>query len=195
MMQYYFVYKPYGMLSQFTPEQEGQITLADLDFSFPSDAYPVGRLDSDSEGLLLITNDKSLNSKLLNPKNHNPKTYLAQVEGIPSEADLDKLRKGVVISINGQPYKTRPAQLRLLTEEPDLPPRNPPIRVRKSVPDSWLEMMLTEGKNRQVRRMGAAAGYPVLRLVRIAIGPYRLGVGELAGLLPGQVLQLKTFRL
>ncbi len=194
-MQYYFVFKPYGMLSQFTREQEGQVTLADLGFHFPANAYPVGRLDADSEGLLLITNDKSLNAKLLNPKSHAPKTYLAQVEGIPSEADLEKLRQGIVIRINGEAYRTKPAQVRLLTEAPDLPVRNPPIRVRKSIPDSWLEITLTEGKNRQVRRMGAAVGFPVLRLVRIAIGAYRLGDGVLAGLQPGQVLAVNSFRV
>ena len=193
IMPYYFVYKPYGMLSQFTPEEEGQTTLSDLDFIFPKNAYPVGRLDSDSEGLLLITDDKTLNAKLLNPKNHIQKSYWAQVEGIPAEADLEKLRQGIEIRINGQAYKTRPAKVVLLTDAPDVPPRNPPIRVRKSIPDSWLEITLTEGKNRQVRRMGAAAGYPVLRLVRVAIGTYRVGIGELAGLQPGQVLSVKTF--
>lgn len=194
IMPYYFVYKPYGMLSQFTPEQEGQITLTDLDFNFPKNAYPVGRLDSDSEGLLLITDDKSLNTKLLNPKNHIQKSYLAQVEGIPGEADLEKLRRGIDIKVNGLAYKTRPAKVVLLTEAPDVPPRNPPIRVRKSIPDSWVEITLTEGKNRQVRRMCAAAGYPVLRLVRVSIGPYRLDAGELLGLQPGQVLAANTFQ-
>lgn len=189
-MPLFFLYKPFGMLSQFTPDHAGQITLADLDFRFPKNAYPVGRLDADSEGLLLLTDDKSLNFKLLNPNEHVAKTYWAQVEGLPSEADLDKLRHGVDIQINGQTHRTRPAKLHLLSTEPDLPPRVPPVRFRKSVPDCWLEITLTEGKNRQIRRMCAAIGFPVLRLVRVAIGDWRLGAGELAELLPGQVRAL-----
>lgn len=186
-MPHFLLYKPFGMLSQFTPDHPGQATLADLDFEFPKDAYPVGRLDADSEGLLLLTTDKSLNFKLLNPQNHISKTYWAQVEGLPMDADLEKLRRGVDIQINGKTHRTRPARVRLLTEAPDLPPRVPPVRFRKSVPDCWLEIMLTEGKNRQVRRMCAAAGFPVLRLVRVAIDQWRLGEGALVGMLPGEV--------
>jgi 23S rRNA pseudouridine2457 synthase len=186
-MHYFLVFKPFGMLSQFTPEQEGQVTLRDLAFSFPKDAYPVGRLDADSEGLLLLTDDRALNFKLLNPKNHISKIYLVQVEGLPTEADLDQLRRGVDIRINGKIHRTSPAPVRLLKTPPDLPPREPPIRVRKSVPDCWLEITLTEGKNRQVRRMCAAAGFPVLRLVRIGLGKHRLGEGILAGMAPGAV--------
>lgn len=171
------------MLSQFTREVPGQVTLADLDFTFPSDVYPVGRLDSDSEGLLLLTNDKRLNQKLLDPKNGHPRTYHAQVEGIPSETALEKLRTGVEISIDGKKHRTAPAKATHLTTPPQLPDRNPPIRFRKSVPDSWIELELTEGKNRQVRRMCAAVGLPVLRLVRVAIGKMQLGK-----MLPGDVV-------
>ncbi|MBX2892936.1 MAG: pseudouridine synthase [Saprospiraceae bacterium] len=189
-MPHFIVFKPYGMLSQFTPDHPGQTTLADLGFAFPKNAYPVGRLDADSEGLLLLTDDKTLNFKLLNPKSHVAKIYWAQVEGIPAAGDLEKIRRGTDIRINGQTHRTRPAAVRLLTATPDLPPREPPIRVRQTVPDSWLEITLTEGKNRQVRRMCAAIGFPVLRLVRVGLGPFRLGEGTLAGVLPGDVRQV-----
>lgn len=186
-MQHYFLYKPYGMLSQFTPDHDGQVTLADLAFAFPKDVYPVGRLDADSEGLLLLTNDKSLNAQLLNPHQHYPKTYWAQVEGDPGEADLDKLRYGVDIRVRKKTHRTRPANVRRLEAEPILPPRVPPVRYRKSVPDTWIEITLTEGKNRQVRRMCAAVGFPVLRLARAAIGPYVLGKPPLVGMDSGEV--------
>ena len=186
-MHYFFIYKPYGMLSQFTPDHEGQRCLADMGFKFPANVYPVGRLDADSEGLLLLTDDKTLNAKMLNPKQHVSKTYWAQVEGIPDELDLDKLRRGIEIKVKGQTYRTRPTPVRLLPELPDLPPRVPPIRFRQTTPDRWIEIVLTEGKNRQVRSMCAAIGFPVLRLVRVAIGPYRLGEGVLADMVPGTV--------
>jgi len=192
-MPYYFVYKPYGMLSQFTQEQESQVTLAHLDFSFPKDAYPVGRLDADSEGLLLITNDKSLNAKLLNPEQHTPKTYYAQVEGVPTKAHLEKLQLGVTITVNGKPYKTAPAKVIHLSVEPILPPRQPPIRYRASVPESWLSITLVEGKNRQVRKMCAAIGFPVLRLVRVAIEDYALNKAPLMDMKPGEVRILNQF--
>lgn len=186
-MHYFFLYKPFGMLSQFTPDHEGQVTLAELEYDFPKDVYPVGRLDSDTEGLLLLTDDKTLNAKLLNPKSHFPKTYWAQVEGIPAEPDVDLLRRGVDIRIKKKVHRTHRAEVTLLTGEPDLPPRVPPIRFRKSVPDAWLEITLTEGKNRQVRRMCAAIGFPVLRLVRSGIGRYRLNEGLLVEMSPGEV--------
>lgn len=193
-MHYYLIYKPYGMLSQFTPEQEGQSTLADLPFVFPAQVYPVGRLDADSEGLLLLTDDKALNARLLNPKQHFPKTYWAQVEGAPGEADLEKLRHGVDIKVKGTLYRTQTAQARLLPDIPSLPARIPPVRFRKTVPDSWIEITLTEGKNRQVRSMCAAVGFPVLRLVRVAIGAYRLGEGVLKEMAPGTVCALQRFK-
>jgi len=190
-MPHFFVFKPYGMLSQFTPDHPGQGTLADLGFPFPKNAYPVGRLDADSEGLLLLTDDTALNAQLLHPNSRFPKTYLAQVEGAPDEAAIEKLRAGVDIKINGKIHRTRPATVRRLAVAPELPPREPPIRFRKSVPDCWLEITLTEGKNRQVRRMCAAVGFPVLRLVRVGLGAYRLGAGVLAGLGAGDVREVE----
>ena len=190
---YFFLYKPYGVLSQFTPEQAGQRTLADLGYDFPPEVYPVGRLDADSEGLLLLTDDKTLNARLLSPKRHVAKTYWAQVEGAPGEADIEKLRRGVEIKVKGAAYRTRPARALLLAAPPELPPREPPVRFRKTVPDTWVEITLTEGKNRQARSMCAAIGFPVLRLVRVAFGPYRLGEGVLKGLLPGDVVSLERF--
>ncbi len=185
-LRYFVMYKPYGMLSQFSRETPTQVTLADLAFDFPKDVYPVGRLDSDSEGLLLLTNDKTLNAKLLNPKNEHPRTYWAQVEGLPDEVALDHLRQGVRLQIDGKFFQTRPAAARLLMAAPDLPERQPPVRFRKTVPDAWLELMLIEGKNRQVRRMCAAVGFPVLRLVRVQIGQLTL-----AGMLPGEVREIE----
>lgn len=181
-MHYFLIYKPYGMLSQFTAEQQEQRTLADLGYKFPPNVYPVGRLDADSEGLLLLTDDKSFTDRLLNPKNAHPRTYMVQVEGIPDDEALEKLRQGVEIRINQKIHKTRKCQARLLGRPPTLPEREPPIRVRQTVPDRWIELTLTEGKNRQVRRMCAAVGFPVLRLVRIKIHHLDLG-----GLIPGEV--------
>ncbi len=130
----------------------------------------MGRLDHDSEGLLLLTDDGALAHRLLDPRSGHERTYWAQVERTPDEAALEKLRSGVVI----EKQKTRPARARLLEHEPELPPRPVPIRFRKSVPTAWIELTLTEGRNRQVRKMTAAVGYPTLRLVRVAFGPIRL---------------------
>lgn len=182
---YFLAYKPYGMLSQFSKEGD-KPTLADLDFTFPKDAYPIGRLDHDSEGLLLITNDKSLNSKLLNPKHHYKKTYWVQVDREITDEAIELLRKGVTINVNGE-YRTRPATVNRITE-PDLPERVPPIRFRINVPTSWIEITITEGKNRQIRKMTAAVGYPTLRLIRSAIGPlsiYHMNPGDIK-VIPGK---------
>lgn len=176
------------MLSQFTPEG-AHTTLADLDFSFPKDVYPVGRLDADSEGLLLLTNDNYLKTKLLEPKNKHLRTYFVQVEGLINDEACEQLRKGVSISINGKAYVTLPAQASILSE-PLVPKRNPPIRFRQNIPTSWLSISLHEGKNRQVRRMTAAVGFPTLRLVRWGIG--KINLTNLMPLLAnsGDVLEL-----
>ncbi len=168
MEQYYIIFKPYNVLSQFSKEGPEDVTLSDLNFTFPKEVYPVGRLDKDSEGLLLLSNDKTLNIKLLNPKKEHTRTYWVQVEGEPTSDALLKLTKGVDISINGKTHRTLPANVDVLEEEEtkQLPPRNPPIRFRANIPTTWLALTLIEGKNRQVRRMCAAIGYPVLRLVR-----------------------------
>ena len=181
---YFLIYKPYGMMSQFSRESD-KPTLADLNFTFPKDAYPVGRLDHDSEGLLLITNDKTLNNRLLNPKNHYQKTYWVQVDREITEEAIEKLCKGVVINVNGE-YKTKPAIVRRI-ESPEIPDRIPPVRFRLNVPTSWIEIVLTEGKNRQVRKMTASVGFPTLRLIRTAIGMLKL-----SSMQPGEVLTLST---
>lgn len=172
------------MLSQFTKEGEHK-TLADLRFKFPKDAYPIGRLDSDSEGLLFLTNDKRVNHLLLNPKFKHTRTYLAQVEGIFSGEAKRKLEQGVSISVDGKDYKTFPAKIALVGA-PNLPERNPPIRFRKNIPTSWIEVTLREGKNRQVRKMTASAGFPTLRLVRIRIEKL-----SLEKMTPGEVREIK----
>jgi 23S rRNA pseudouridine2457 synthase len=166
--RYILFHKPYGVLSQFTAELPGQRTLAE--FQLPKEPYAAGRLDRDSEGLLLLTNDGPLIKKLLEPGRHE-RTYLVQVEGIPNSAAMQQLEQGVTI----QNYRTLPARARLLEKEPILPPRDPPIRVRKAIPTSWIELTLREGKNRQVRHMTAAIEFPTLRLVRTAIGTITLG--------------------
>lgn len=172
-------HKPYDVLSQFTAEEDGQRTLAE--FALPPGVYPVGRLDRDSEGLLLLSNDGAFIKRVLDPRHGHPRTYLAQVERVPDAAALQALRGGVDIRVGGKVHRTRPCHADLLDNEPDLPLRDPPIRFRKSVPTAWLRLVLTEGKNRQVRRMTAAVGFPTLRLVRVAIGALRLD-----GLAPGQ---------
>ena len=169
MLHYYLIYKPYLTISQFTPELPGDHTLSDLGFTFPKDCYSVGRLDKDSEGLLLISNDKYLKTKFLSPSANHRKTYFVQVEGEITETALSQLRKGVDISVNGSKYRTLPASAERLHEEPELPPRNPPVRFRANIPSSWIAIGIREGKNRQVRKMCAAVGFPVLRLVRYAM--------------------------
>ncbi|AGA77821.1 pseudouridine synthase [Echinicola vietnamensis] len=162
MFRYFVLYKPFGILSQFSGEAHTLKAIGDL----PSDVYPVGRLDKDSEGLLLLTNDKALNHHLLHPQFGHRRTYLAQVEGAPDEAALRSLESGVAIKVDGKVYHTKPAKANLKNNAPLLPERDPPIRYRKTVPDAWVELTLIEGKNRQVRKMTAAVGYPTLRLVR-----------------------------
>ena len=162
MFRYIAFYKPYGVLSQFTDEG-GHEGLGR--FGLPADVYAAGRLDHDSEGLLLLTNDGKMIKKLLDPAFAHPRSYLAQLDGAVTEDALKRLRSGVVI----KGYKTKPCQAELI-DPPDLPERVPPIRFRKNIPTSWVRLTLTEGKNRQVRRMTAAVGFPTLRLVRVSIG-------------------------
>ncbi len=163
------------MLSQFTREIPEHRVLGDLS-DFPKDVYPVGRLDRDSEGLLILTNDRRLNEALLHPSRKHGRTYWAQVEGSPTEQLLARLRSGVTIRAKGKTHHCAPLQARVLSEEEtqDILPRTPPVRFRKSVPDAWLELTLTEGKNRQVRKMCASVGLPVLRLIRIGIESLQL---------------------
>jgi 23S rRNA pseudouridine2457 synthase len=181
--KYYRIYKPFEMLSQFKKDGKRPV-LGEL-FQFDKDIYPLGRLDSDSEGLLLLTNEGSLNHKLLRPENRHKRTYLAQVEGHFSEEARAELMKGVVISIEGKEYKTLPAECEIISGEPLLPPRNPPIRYRKYIPVTWIRLTLHEGKNRQVRRMTAKVGFPTLRLVRESVQ----GI-NVYGLQPGEVQEI-----
>ncbi len=177
MSSYFITYKPFGVLTQFSGEGPTLATLGE----FPKEVYPVGRLDKDSEGLLLLTDDKSLNHQLLNPRFAHQRTYYVQVEGIPTPEALAQLQAGVTIQVDGKPYRTKPAMVKLLAEAPALPDRDPPIRFRAAIPDRWLALTLIEGKNRQVRKMTAAVGFPTLRLVRFSMEKITLdgmGVGE-----------------
>ncbi len=170
--------KPYGVLSQFTPEPGSRWrTLAE--FGLPRDVYPLGRLDADSEGLLLLSDEAGANSSLLDPARGHVREYWVQVERLPDDAALARLAAGVRIG----DFMTRPCRVSRLEEAFPFPPREPPVRFRKNVPDTWLSLELTEGKNRQVRRMTAAVGHPTLRLVRVRVGAWRL---DFASLPPGK---------
>lgn len=167
MNNYFIVHKPFNVLSQFS-SADGKKTLKDF-FNVPSNVYPVGRLDYDSEGLLLLTDDKKLNGYLLDPSNKHEREYWVQVEGDVSTEQINILQRGVEIKVNGKMYHTQKCSAKKFSEPPEVSERNPPIRFRKSVPDSWIKIILTEGKNRQVRKMTAAAGCPTLRLIRFRI--------------------------
>jgi 23S rRNA pseudouridine2457 synthase len=178
--QYIAFYKPYGVLCQFTSEKEDR-TLSE--FNLPKDVYAAGRLDKDSEGLLILTNDGVFNQKVTSPRSNKEKTYWVQVERIPSAEALKELSQGVVIKGG---YKTLPCSVKLI-DSPNVPPRTPPIRERKSVPDCWLEIKVVEGKNRQVRSMTAKIGHPTLRLIRVSVGKKSLN-----DLIPGEWVQIKA---
>lgn len=173
--------KPYGVLSQFTPDGSPNRTLAE--FGFPKGVYAIGRLDADSEGLLLLSDEASLNQRLLHPRNAHEREYWVEVERIPEPSTIEQLSHGVVI----QGRRTLPCCARILDPQPVMPPRNPPIRFRKNVPTCWIALELVEGRNRQVRRMTAAVGHPTLRLVRTRIGEFTL-----SEIKPGKWIQLSA---
>lgn len=186
--RYLMLNKPYDVLSQFSGERALETLKGYVDVP---DVYPVGRLDKDSEGLLLLTDDGPLAHRLTDPRFEHPKTYLVQVERIPDESALERLRTGVVF----EGKKTRPAEIELLGVAPDLPERPKPVRFRKNVATAWLRVVLREGRNRQIRKMTAAVGYPTLRLFRIGLGPLQLGhlaVGVYRDLSPQEVSALKA---
>ena len=162
-------HKPYGVISQFTPDGSPNRSLAE--FKFPKGVYPIGRLDADSEGLLLLSDEAALNQKLLHPKHGHARVYRAQVENIPTPESLRQLETGVPV----QGRRTLPCRAWLLEPQPEVAPRTPPIRFRKNIPTAWIGLELVEGKNRQVRRMTAAIGHPTLRLMRVRIGRFELG--------------------
>ncbi len=187
-MNYYFIiYKPYLVQSQFSPV-EGKQTLADY-FDVPVDVYPVGRLDHDSEGLLILTNDKVLNHRLLHPKFKHEREYWIQVDGAITHKAVEQLSNGVRIAVDGKPHFTAPAKVHRFETDPVVPVRNPPIRFRKEIPSPWISMVLQEGKNRQVRKMTASVGFPTLRLIR-----YRIEQVNIDGMQPGDLVSLsKTY--
>ena len=180
MNNYFIAHKPYQVLSQFSSE-DGKSTLKNF-FDVPSNVYPVGRLDYDSEGLLVLTDDKKLNKLLLDPNQKHEREYWVQVEGIISEVAINQLQQGVFIQSNGKKYLTKKSVVKKFSSSPEVMERTPPIRFRKNIPDSWISIVLTEGKNRQVRKMTASVGYPTLRLIR-----YRIENITLAELKPGEM--------
>jgi 23S rRNA pseudouridine2457 synthase len=183
LYKYFLVYKPFNVLSRFTSD-EGKKCLKDF-FVVPKDIYPVGRLDYDSEGLLLMTNDSRVNEFLLNPIYNHERTYWVQVEGRITKKAADAIQEGVVINIRGVKTRTKKCKVELIDQPHEIAERRPPIRVRKNIPDSWIRLILTEGKNRQVRKMTAKVGYPTLRLIRYSIG--NLTIGELK---PGEMKEI-----
>ncbi|MDB5246258.1 MAG: ribosomal large subunit pseudouridine synthase [Segetibacter sp.] len=185
MFRYFIIYKPFNVLSQFSA-QAGKETLA-VYCKVPKDVYPVGRLDYDSEGILILTNDTQLNHRLLNPGNKHEREYWVQVEGSITEEALQNLQQGVTISIDGKQHETLACKAHLFTVPPVVPDRYPPIRFRKEIPTSWISLSLVEGKNRQVRRMTAKVGFPTLRLIR-----YRIESVTIEGLQPGDMKEFTS---
>ncbi len=172
--KYYKFYKPFGILSQFTPDHPGQASLKDL-LDVDKDVYPIGRLDKDSEGLLLLSNDPALNAWILNPSNKKKKIYWVQLEGKIQDKAIQDLQDGITIRAKGKEHFVKAQSIKIIETDPELPERIPPIRERKNIPTSWCEIEISEGKNRQVRRMFAKVNYPVLRLVRVQIDSVHLG--------------------
>ena len=193
--KYYWIYKGYQVLSQFSQEPFSKCkTLKEIFPFLPPDVYPVGRLDSDSEGLLILTNDKQLNVKLLNPNQKMVKTYWVQLEGEISDLAIEQLSSGVTIRLpDGSYYQTLPAEVKKIVQPLSLPERNPPIRFRKNQPTSWITISLQEGKNRQIRKMCAAVGFPVLRLIRFSIGNFCLP--EFKENIIKEIDELKLFKM
>ncbi|MCX6208615.1 MAG: pseudouridine synthase [Bacteroidetes bacterium] len=185
---YYIIYKPFQVLSQFSKE-ENKKTLANF-FDVEKDVYPVGRLDYDSEGLLILTNDKQLNHKLLNPLFKHKREYWVQVDGTLNDEALQKIQQGIIINVDGKEYKTKPCTAKLFDQEPNVYARFPPIRIRQNIPTSWISLILTEGKNRQVRKMTAAIGFPTLRLIRNSIENIDLNPMQ-----PGSIVQLSQQKI
>ena len=183
MDNYFIIHKPFNVLSQFSPMDEKK-SLKDF-FDIPPEAYPVGRLDYDSEGLLIITDDKKLNHYLLDPMHNHEREYWVQVEGDITAEQISRLQQGVEIKVNGKMYHTKKCLVKKFLHSPEVSVRNPPIRFRKTVPDSWIKIILTEGKNRQVRKMTAAVGCPTLRLIR-----YRIEEVTLENLHPGEMKKI-----
>lgn len=191
MLRYFIIHKPYQVLSQFTLPGNafagtGNKQTLQKFFSVPKDVYPVGRLDYDSEGLLILTNDAQVNHRLLQPAFGHEREYWVQVEGLMDETAMVALRRGINIIIDGKPHTTKKCKVAPLPAQLQIPDRIPPIRFRKNIPDCWIQLVLTEGKNRQVRRMTAKTGYPTLRLIR-----YRIGGLTLEGLSPGGIRELQ----
>lgn len=183
MFNYFIIYKPYQVLSQFTSE-EGKQTLKNY-FNVPKDVYAVGRLDYDSEGLLILTNDKNVNHRLLNPSFQHEREYWVQVDGPLTDRAVQQIAQGVDITVDGKRYHTKKCMASIFEIDPVVAQRNPPIRFRKEIPAPWMKLILTEGKNRQVRKMTASIGFPTLRLLR-----YRIEQIELNNLQPGEMMAL-----
>lgn len=188
MHHYFIIYKPYLVQSQFSPV-DGKKTLADF-FDVPKDVYPVGRLDHDSEGFLILTNDKQLNHRLLHPSFQHEREYWVQVDGAITGVAIQQLQNGVTISIDGKKHQTLPCKVSVFENEPSVPVRNPPIRFRKEIPAPWIRMVLKEGKNRQVRRMTSQVGFPTVRLIR-----YRIENITIDGLQPGDLVSMTRKQL
>lgn len=188
-LKYYVFYKPFGVICQFTPEEFGQKCLKDY-LQIDEDIYPIGRLDKDSEGLLLLTNDHKLNKRILAPEKYIQKKYCCQVEGQISPQAVLLLQKGIHVRILKKTCWLKAPFVQILEQTPEFPPRDPPIRFRLNKPDSWVEIGITEGKNHQVRKMLAAVGFPVLRLIRRSIGNLNLD-----NMQPGDYRKLSLYEI